>query len=567
MGERLICFLYDHFNKIKHTSAAIRHLQKNFVVIEFSNTDHLLEICSTLIPSRRGFILAHAGVSEKTNSNYEANSIHEELRHLDFRLPEIAKKIKQYSTGTGSEYLTTIIGIESNISEKNIFFVSEINNMQKDLKKIDSFILSKGKFDWSSRRLLEKIKEDTLKYVIGELIGEEHSDYILTIINPGHSGAILLKIDYRKNNLEKFKSKLVKLSQSESDLKSEQEAAAIFEIEGLNNQKFISALRGNHDNKVSIIKGWYCLIFSFQENKITLRNYLKKNINTEISFIPVLKDKVIESFQEFNRIFKNQNGSHIKMNLGIRPITSGKQDQYRGLNLKFSQATAVRQTVERLKNIYGEANFLSAIYGQEKTAKEQFNFFTDFLNRMPEQASYKTYSLEKEVSPRLKVPLAVVHGDFHTANVMISKQGDEPVFIDFANTTIEQPFKHAFLDIGKLSTDLEISIIPDYKLIDDPIFLSTWMEHHSAWTHNENYKPSSDNALSKIYSGNTYLRQYLIKEFGEMMEEEDIIRQFYMVRLHYFLKAISYNYEIREKLFFFIRASIDILEYLTKDKS
>jgi len=50
------------------------------------------------------------------------------------------------------------------------------------------------------------------------------------------------------------------------------------------------------------------------------------------------------------------------------------------------------------------------------------------------------------------------------------------------------------------------------------------------------------------------------------MDKAHVIRQFQMVRLHYFLKAISYDNTIREKTFFLIKASMDILDYLIGNK-
>lgn len=426
-------------------------------------------------------------------------------------------------------------------------------------KTVDDISFAKGEYDWRVRSLQLHLDNKTLRNILATAINPGYSKYIIDVLQPGYSGAYILKIEA----IEQLRSFffLLKISKNPRDLLKELEFANAHYTSNLNNQVFITSFRTKELEKIF---DWYCLLFRFEKDKTTAREFLADKV-LALESITKYVQRIFAAFQVFyeETSLDPQPHNNFYYAKHLPPFLGGEfshphKDRYHGLSIKINKITKIFQTINWLNEMVSP-NKLKAL-----KIEENLIYFKAFLKEMQFNGCiYKSHSIEK-YEAAIVTPLGKVHGDFHTANILVDKGSQNPSFIDFANVS-KTHNQHAFLDWGKFSSDLEISVLPDQWLNDHPNHLPTWMACHKKWTNLDTDDfDTIPKPLKIIFEASTFIRTELIAQHKSNMDTEEIIRQFYMVRLHYFLKALSYKVVCREKLLYCIRASIDILEYLIK---
>lgn len=449
-------------------------------------------------------------------------------------------------------YSTTILNKDASERLPEGKFLKEL--LKHEYNSIPHFRYS-NEYDWKIDLLEQEINRSELNAIIGELIGTEKKDYLVDIISPGHSGAYVIHVHCKDQG--KGLDFLLKISKDHQELNQEYVNAINNLNSNLPRDIFVGAYPDNNGFKT--IYNWHCLKYKFKKGKTTLRSHLTNLCKEKNEDRNIIKN----IFKQWEK-FENETDFKLSFGQALNPYTKGKFDShnkektihYKGLTLDRRKWFSIFGTLESLKKW-----FLSHPSNNCIEEKELISF-ENFIKS--ENGLYKDKPIIGTGCEG--TPTAIVHGDFHTANILVNQNGKEVCFIDFANMP-DKPIRHALSDIGKLSADMEISVLPEQLIVDQPNNFNQWLESHKQWLNEE--KISSDlSELQSIYFWNKELLDRAIFRKEELkLSKTETIRQFHMVRLHYFLKALAYQYECREKLVFFLRASIDILEYLTKDKS
>lgn len=530
-----------------HLKGVLQKLPKDIKVLLWIHIGHYSKRITDKIPINVGEVDALkkinddglSYISEETNCHFfttgaadeKTNALTAKYSEIEYYSLDIFSYKNQHKLPT-PQLIKDILPNNYKIA-KNLHYINTKNN-------------------WRTKQLLNTIPEAELKQIIGTSLGEDYKKYSLQVLKPGFSGSFILRITAKKNKTRHY---LLKVSKNKTDIDAESRLAENSDYEMLNRRQFIIA----NANSKQKIHDWHCLKFHFQANKITLQDFLKKNLLQERDFRTVLK-KVLDTFQAFDEVHQNDDGQHTYYNTDVKPISGGQFHleflgalKYEGLYLKSHHHAAIFLTLKRIED-------LLAYYPQKEDFQllSSLNEIKDFLEK-PESI----LPLLEAASMGKKTPTKVVHGDFHGGNVMVKEKGQAPVFIDFANVP-EFPTTHAFLDIAKLSSDLDISVMPTAAILFHPDFLKAWMDYHKAWLHGDKVKGVLFPEIEKIYELNEFLLEQLIEVHQQEMETTEIIRQFHMIRLHYFLKAIGYNHESEVTILFLIQASLDILDFLKK---
>ncbi|GJM31028.1 MAG: hypothetical protein DHS20C18_00290 [Saprospiraceae bacterium] len=420
-------------------------------------------------------------------------------------------------------------------------------------RKIKRFTFE-DQFDWNVRSLMNHINEASLCEIIGTVLEEEiYDDYLVDVLTPGFTGAFVLKISCTKNNKTDFY--LLKMSKDDAEIERERKNGKLAKLARLG-KLFITAI--NQKEKY-YINGWSCLLFDF-EDKGTLKAYLQQKIKDPNSkILPAIQETIKKFDHHFYKVLAVENQKKF-LSFNLSPYKGGSfkpfadRLEYEGLKLKPPTVLQVQRSLYKITERCPKSQLQK--YQVDK-AIEKLNQYLDFAYDLARPPFKSAFTSEN-------VLLGFVHGDFHSANALVDKDGINPVFIDLVSVP-EQPIKHAFLDVGKLSTDFEISILPGQLIFNNPKAVAQWMDYHQKWMQ-EVPLGKAPRALQVIYEAQTWIVQFLKENYGDQIPPQCILRQFHMVRLHYFLKAIGYFYEDREKIFFFIRASSDILEYLENNQ-
>ncbi len=171
------------------------------------------------------------------------------------------------------------------------------------------------------------------------------------------------------------------------------------------------------------------------------------------------------------------------------------------------------------------------------------------------------------------VPIAQVHGDLNGGNVLVSRaQTDDVVFIDLGQMS-ENPDHHALFDIGKLSVEFERFILPESVFDHDCLAtIHNWCDTHNLWIQDLNWNANpcatpEEARLLVLYELLSVFRDFSV-EYCESFGIEDIAvckKHFLYARLHHLLRMINHPYVTTPRKLFAIKASTDILRYLTGD--
>jgi len=447
-------------------------------------------------------------------------------------------------------YSTTILNKDAPEPLPEGKFLKEL--LRHEYNSIPHFRYS-NEYDWKIDLLEREINRSELNAIIGELIGTEKKDYLVDIISPGHSGAYVIHVHCKDR--QKRLDFLLKISQDHRELNQEY-ANAIRSLD-LNLPRDIFVGAYPTENGFKRVFNWHCLKYKFKKGKTTLRSHLTNLCKEKNKDRNIIKN----IFKQWER-FEKETEYRLCFGEKLNPFTKGTFDenevtiQYKGLSLNRRKRLSIFGTLESLKKW-----FLSHPLNDLITDNE-LDFFKEFIKR--EDGIYKSKPIIGESYEG--TPTAIVHGDFHTANILVNDSGAGVCFIDFANMP-DKPIRHALSDIGKLSADMEISVLPEQLIVDQPNNFNQWLESHKQWLNEEKITSDLSELQSIYFWNNELLKKAILRKKELKLSETETIRQFHMVRLHYFLKALAYQYECREKLVFFLRASIDILDYLIKDKS
>jgi len=396
----------------------------------------------------------------------------------------------------------------------------------------------------------QEISDKKMSAILGELffdLSKEDSsniEYLVDVINSGYSGAKVLKVSRFQNGEQS--DFLLKMAKDEKDLENEFKQAKFLALKKLHPPVFI----GTYPFTKKLVYNWHCLLFEYATDKKTLQEWLKEKLKNSSKKNKVI-EKIKQSWEPFEIAFKGNK----RLKKGLNPYLGedkiDNQNKFKRLKLSKLKEGDIFQTLKSLSKQY--SNFKKHTFFE----LNDFKHFKKFISN--ENGDFDGINIARYSNEG--TPLFYGHGDFHGGNILISECGMEISFIDFANS---QNNLHGFSDWGKLSSDLEISVMPEIELIDNLPQLYLWIETHKEWLYGKETK-SNLSLFQKIYTWNTDILNH-IKELGISygLSEEETIRQFHIVRLHYFLKALSYDHECREKLVFFLSASIDILKFLTQ---
>ena len=428
---------------------------------------------------------------------------------------------------------------------------------QKHFPLARSVRYNKSKDDWILRDLFSQLDETTLSEILCHCLGDQ-LDFVVDMLSPGFSGALVLKITFQENNRERHR--ILKISRDINTIYSERNNDRLGGLE--DKRILLTAI----NRKIYSIRDWFCLILSYS-NKETLRSILRLQISREV---PIEKS-IMQAITAFRKAFYEEfslddNGTEAFFIKKLQPFSGGdfklfsQELQYEGLKLSTKKKIQIVQIFHKQRIIHrSKKDKLPELFDSMEKIEV-------FLDKGHERGFF--YNFEEKDLDHACTPVGYVHGDFHTANILSDEAGESLNFIDFAHVPYD-PTRHAFQDLGKLSTDLEISIMPDGEFLYDIDRLLEWRKYHQIWMDPHAPLPDTDwLALRAIYETNEAIQAFIVEQFSgpDKLAKQEAIRQFYMVRLHYLLKAIAYDYEEREKILFFIMASADIISYLESDQ-
>jgi len=287
----------------------------------------------------------------------------------------------------------------------------------------------------------EKIGEARLKDIIFNITNKQVQQATVHYLNPGLSGAIVLRIQLTATAGEL----LVKFSKTKEDL--QKELNNVPPIQSALSQNFVKyrpLIIKSNDNK------WHAIYSQFF-NGVTLRDYiLEPNQNREIP--TALNTIFIEGLGDFYRKqYENP----------FRAITQVKDDgtPLAGLQ-KYISATKPKQSpIARILLFMEQFGSLLAEYTQ--TEENTDSTLVAFDNKFVYNALHKNdLGLAEPVVKSIKTePLGCQsHGDLHAKNIMIAENGYRFVFIDPDHSDL------AFWanDVARLMVDVFVNGI-DYQ--------------------------------------------------------------------------------------------------------
>jgi len=392
-------------------------------------------------------------------------------------------------------------------------------------------------------KLRSEIPKKEIKEILGSCFPESARNFYIKPISGGFSGSYVFKVDYEVG--QSTETMLLKIDKNRHNLINEYQFGNLKQLKELN-EHFIHP----YPSKLIQINDWFCLLFPYVSDTKTLRSHIKQQIKIGAQEALSVMEQVLEHFALFER--KVSKPYFYK----LKPWSGTKIDDcnYQGLSLKNHQKVNLLHAILKT-TINIPINILENL----GLVKSDLNALLNFIQSY-EDFKFQGRSIDiSHDSLFQKVPIAIVHGDLHMANILINDQG-KISFIDFANVSTKL-CNHAFLDMGKLSSELEISTF-DFEL-NDWEKVKEFSAAHKQWMNNEAID-SDDESILLLYQLNSLIRSNLVVRFKQNMSEKEIYHQFYLVRLHYLFKAISYNQASREKLIFLMGLAVDILIFLTK---
>jgi len=167
------------------------------------------------------------------------------------------------------------------------------------------------------------------------------------------------------------------------------------------------------------------------------------------------------------------------------------------------------------------------------------------------------YEVDADCDTRL------LHGDFHSRNILVADDGSKVVFIDFANSAQG----HYMKDIAKLETDaiFRLMDINDSNQTDWSR-LTTWNSIFSLYQKNKLFSPAAvaggDIEVKRVVGLITALRQGL-----RSLNDEPDESQYLLALLHFSLKILTYQDVTIQKKVLAIRLIDIILKLMSPDRS
>lgn len=395
---------------------------------------------------------------------------------------------------------------------------------------------------FDEEELKAQIGEELMRKILGTCFSEDCKDFYIELVKGGFSGSILLKVTYTELGI--IKTSILKIQKNEDDLVSEYQFGELKVLTELS-ENFIDPI----PNSIKNVEGWLCIKFPFRDKTETFEKFVKENIDDANILMNGMRC-VLDGFTDFERKVSRP---HWHNNLRVWSGTKNDSIDYYGLKMNDKQkANIYFEILKKVKTFKNE--------DQNKIQLDSSDIHA-LLNFVKQRGDcrYKNKPVDSYKGKVFqKVPVAIVHGDFNPRNILISKDL-LPVFIDFANVP-SIPNKHAFLDLGKLSSELEIAILEfghnDIDLIHNAIVA------HKTWMNIGCNIEEVNSKITAIYNINSQIRTALLFKFEKMMSKEAILHQFYLVRVHYFLKAISYSSHNREKTLFLVKLCTDTLDHV-----
>lgn len=413
-------------------------------------------------------------------------------------------------------------------------------------------------YESEDRRIIGNIVDDlTLSKILGETIGKKAKGIKIKLVSPGLSGAVVMLANYEDESGISL-SRLIKIDLEIDGLQAEYRNGKKIRKANLIKHNFIIA-----DNKPQKIEDFYCVSYNVGASS-TLRRYLISEFEGDQSAGEIIGtiERVLKGFEPFDQAFNGKEPLFAKGN-----IWRTKNKSYSGLNSKKHYNFGVIRSIKILQDNYSIADI------KDRFGINDFGPVIEFCKesggKFPVQIEDKTVAtidlFDREIT---NVPVAFIHGDFHAANILFDKDEDAFEYIDFPSIPPKRN-EHALKDIVKLSTDIERYVVSNKKIKSGEIDIKQLMKGHEIFLMDPNLSGAGTLPawVKRIYEIQFSLLEGAILRLNSFGISEDIARNhFHLVRLHYFLKCISYFSDIDEKVFFFVRASHDILKHLGRLK-
>ncbi len=394
-------------------------------------------------------------------------------------------------------------------------------------------------------RIESQLSDLELREILGTCFPENASDFFLTPMEGAYREGFVFRVDYCL--AQQARTVVLKIDRNKESLLQEYQFGKLKSLTNLSHC-FIHP----YPRSLRMVNQWNCLVFPHVSNTNTLAKYLGDRLHEEAFSLHPIIEQVMERFSEFER----QINQTVYQKLQPWSGTQTDSYQYRGLKLQDYQKSNFFHSLFKISSLIP-----SDIWEKLKIDRSNINALTNFV-KAQDNCHFKNQAIDVlNGSAFQTVPLAITHSNLDFKSILINNQR-KVSFTNFANvsTAIE---KHAFSDMAQLSADLEISIV-DFKL-NDWDYLTALLEGHRGWLQHK-VSNSAESRVKKIYQAQSQIKINLLVKNNRNMQEEEILHQFYLLRLHYFLKAISDQQCSREKLLFLLGLSIDTLNFLIQRK-
>lgn len=418
---------------------------------------------------------------------------------------------------------------------------------------IENFDFLRGGLNFMALEFQKTFTNNQIADILGAMLPAGFERYQLDVLKSTAPNTFIVKVICNNPQLEVY---AIKISKDHEALEREAWFGEQGRKRSLHGKKFLMAepLEGNQSGKDCYFRklhGWYCLRTNFLFDKITLLEYLGDPREGKLGY-ELFKD-IFEHLSDLEELGTSPNEKNIEYVKNLPPFVGGILRpglNYKGLKLQDSSKKSCIQTLEWI-GLHYPKNLLDSI-GLFRELK--------LLYELLEDSQFILRDIEMQ-SRGNSTPVKFVHGDLTASNVLISQNGQDIAFINFSNIT-RQPTQHALMDVGCLSADLELALLPDKMIVYNFELLRKWLDFHKSWLYHEMERKIDVECLELIYQLNDHMLDYSINRHHDQIWRDEIIRQFHLVRLHFFLKALGARQAVPEKLMFLAKASVDIINFL-----
>lgn len=354
-------------------------------------------------------------------------------------------------------------------------------------------------------RCLAQIHEvgvDNIALLLEALFPAGHGT--VSYLRPGFSGSYLFRVA-AKSTPARVSASLprlwaVKISDNRDKLAEEaQRTVKLFERVPKN--LYPSLLR----RELAEVGKWSALAFELQEDALTLWEYLAARANVKTT-----RHLLHASLVPF---LKHHYGDPIKRQCFLWPTYYQLDNKLRALVLSFLEQCP--RGFSHMTNV-------------KKRGLERLRAF--IVSNGKSEAAVSEFAANVET--------CYIHGDLNSRNILVSKDRQSLVFIDFANSAQN----HALSDIAKLETDL-IFLVMDSRALRDTRWerVDVWQSILQCYAPgmifgSKGLQEACDPEIQNVAALIALLRSSLV-ELGLETDE----RQYRIALLHYTLKALSYS--------------------------